>query len=149
MRSYLARHRHGWGRRIWEAWLGPMVLGAAVCVGAADKGPDPALTIPFCTTPPAIDGKLKPGEWDFAAGIGMLESYYQPVRRTMREEQVRFYVCWDKRRANLAGAPAWVLLGNGGARGEKPFFRNIVPQHFAPKRTRLVTFFTDLVVGSE
>ena len=67
-----------------------------------DIAPDPALTIPFCTKPPTIDGELAPGEWQYAAGVSMLEAYPWRTPRVMREEQPRFYVCWDDQYLYLA-----------------------------------------------
>jgi hypothetical protein len=87
-----------------RGWVAPLLLARTFCAPGAQEGrqPDPAITIPFCKRGPTLDGKLEAGEWDFAAGIGMLESYYQPVRRTMRAEQVLFYLCWDKENLYVA-----------------------------------------------
>jgi hypothetical protein len=55
---------------------------------------------------------------------------------------------WDaKRGAGHAGAPAWVILGNGSP-GKEPFLNNVHPQHFSPAGGSM-TFFSDLIVGKE
>jgi hypothetical protein len=73
-----------------------LVPGSAL---AAEAPKDPALAIPLCKTAPKIDGTLSPDEWKYAAAISMLEAYPCGVPKAMRQEQVLFYVCWDK--ANL------------------------------------------------
>ncbi len=56
---------------------------------------DPELAIPWCKHPPCIDGQLSPGEWDFAAGVSMLEAYPSGWPRAMRQEQPVFFVFRD------------------------------------------------------
>ncbi|MCM8768757.1 MAG: carbohydrate-binding family 9-like protein [Candidatus Omnitrophica bacterium] len=57
---------------------------------------EPKLVLPWCAKPPKIDGKLSPGEWDFAAGISMLEAYPCYWPRAMRQEQPTFYIFRDE-----------------------------------------------------
>jgi hypothetical protein len=55
---------------------------------------------------------------------------------------------WEvKRGAAHAGAPQWLMLGNGSP-GKEPLLQNVHPQHFSPARGTAV-FFSDLVVGKE
>lgn len=61
---------------------------------------DPALTIPTSRTPPRIDGKLSPGEWQFAAAITGFEAYNAGAG--MRSEQPVFYVFRDKQNLYIA-----------------------------------------------
>ncbi len=72
----------------------------ATAASAADKNGnvelrEPELRIPWCKAPPNIDGILSPGEWQFAAGVSMLEAYPCYWPRAMRQEQPVFYVFRD------------------------------------------------------
>ena len=82
--------------RLWLLLFTPAILAAA------EARPDPQLTIPFCHQAPVLDGKLAPGEWQYAAAISMLEAYpiYEP--RVMRKEQAVFYVCRDAQNLYVA-----------------------------------------------
>jgi glycosyl hydrolase family 123 len=86
---------------------------------------------------------------------------YSPngVKIQLTPEAIRFFVSTDgktwrqdhqvKRGKALAGAPEWVVLGNGGSHGKQPLFRNVISQHFVPERANRVALFTDFVVGKE
>lgn len=63
---------------------------------------EPQLRIPWCSQPPRIDGKLSPGEWDFAAGVSMLEAYPCYWPRAMRQEQPVFFVFRDRQYLYIA-----------------------------------------------
>jgi len=54
-----------------------------------------------------------------------------------------------KRTPGLSGPPKWVLLGNGGSRGDKPLFKNTIAKHFVPERGDRIMLFSDFVVGRE
>lgn len=82
-----------------------LVLSVLLVINTAYSGDEkkqvePSIVIPYCKKPPVIDGKLEPGEWDMAAGPGMLEAVTRP--RFMRMEQAKFYVCWDRENLYVA-----------------------------------------------
>jgi len=53
---------------------------------------------------------------------------------------------WEaKRDAAHAGAPQWVMLGNGSP-GKEPLLKNVHPQHFSPANPS-AAFFSDLALG--
>ena len=81
------------------------------------------------------------------------------VKIQLVPDAIRFYVSTDgktwqldhqvKRAKALAGAPEWVILGNGASRGKQSLFRNVLGAHFTPERATRVTAFSDFVVGRE
>lgn len=82
--------------------LGLLVMTVTPSALSAETQPDPELFIPACRLAPTLDGKLSPGEWQYAAAISMLETYpiYEP--RVMRQEQAVFYVCQDAQNLYIA-----------------------------------------------
>jgi len=78
------------------------LAGLNACLGAATvpakEAPlaDPELTIPWCPKPPAIDGRLAPEEWKYAAAVSMFE--WGPLR----QEQPVFYVFRDRENLYVA-----------------------------------------------
>ena len=79
------------------------------------------------------------------------------VKIQLTPEAIRFFVStdgktWEQDRElprsdKTAGAPTWVVLGNGGATGDEPLFKNVTSRHFRPDHCNLVTVFTDFAVG--
>ena len=72
-----------------------MCLVLAQVLSGAEQPKDPEIAIPYTTKAPAIDGKLDPGEWDHAACVSMLASYYPLPSNVMSQEQPLYYVMWD------------------------------------------------------
>ncbi len=56
---------------------------------------EPEVTIPRCRQAPVLDGRLSPGEWQYAATLTMFEAYPNALPQVVREEQPVFYLCWD------------------------------------------------------
>ena len=81
------------------------------------------------------------------------------VKIVLAPDVIRFLVSTDgktwvqdhevKRAPALGGAPVWAILGNGGAGGDQPLFKNTVAQHFKPERGDRVMVFSDFIVGRE
>ncbi|MBM4047795.1 MAG: hypothetical protein FJ279_22045, partial [Planctomycetes bacterium] len=94
-----------YGSRLVEvALLAGLSLAAFCPPGAAQKLPrpsrEPELTIPTCKVSPKIDGKLSPGEWQFAAAVTGFEAYNAGVG--VRSEQPVFFVCRDSQNLYVA-----------------------------------------------
>jgi hypothetical protein len=70
--------------------------------GSVKNTVEPSIVIPYCKNLPVIDGKIEESEWDFAAGISMLEAYPSYYPQVMRMEQAKFYVCWDEKNLYVA-----------------------------------------------
>lgn len=104
---------------LWLVGVSMLAGAVATAASAADKAvwPDPELTIPWCKTPPKIDGKLDPAEWQYAAAVSM---FGWPV---MRQEQPVFYVCRDA--TNLYVAMASLDSGNNGVVASSTMHDNI------------------------
>ncbi len=85
-----------------------IALGWALQVGAAatDSSDIPKLRVPRLKTPPTLDGKIEPGEWQGAAGISALASACPVGGATPTIappiQQVSFYMGYDDRYFYLA-----------------------------------------------
>jgi hypothetical protein len=87
---------------------------------------------------------------------GWYPYYPNWVKISLQPEVLAFYSSADgrnwvkdqevKRGEKHAGAPQYLLLGNGGP-GERPHFDNVLSQHFDPQSPSC-TFFSDLRVGT-
>jgi hypothetical protein len=71
-----------------------LALGVARAAEKPATARDPELAIPSCRQPPRINGKLEPGEWQYAAAVSLLEDVGE-FPNTVRQEQPRFYVFRD------------------------------------------------------
>lgn len=105
-----------------------VVSGAGQRYGSPVNKKSPAGWFPYCANWVKIS--LTP-EW--------IVCYGSADGKTWSED-------WQlKRDAAHAGAPQYVILGNGSP-GKQPLLKNVHPQHFSPSSASMA-FFSDLVVG--